>query len=154
RARVPRGAEGFTVLAAGYEVVDLGTEFGLNLEPGGKSRVMVFEGEAAVSVLGKDGRSVRGALLEGLRSVEVDPGSGRIQDVPPQPEAFVRLAEFVPTPLELTPDYAAQIRAAKPWGYWRFESLTGGRVPNEVAGRPALEALGGVDLERPSHNSW
>src|SRR5262249_12831147 len=44
RARVPRGAEGFTVLAAGYEVVDLGTEFALNLAPGGKSQVMVFEG--------------------------------------------------------------------------------------------------------------
>src|SRR5262245_11380106 len=38
RARVPHGAEGFTVLTAGYEVVDMGTEFALNLEPGGKCR--------------------------------------------------------------------------------------------------------------------
>jgi hypothetical protein len=155
RARVPHGAEGFTVLAAGYEVVDLGTEFGLNLEPGGKSRLMVFEGEAAVSVLGKDGSPVRGALLESQRSVEVDPGAGRIQDVLPEPEAFVGLAQFVPAPLELAPDYAAEIRAAEPWGYWRFESLANGRVPNEVAGRPALGALGGVHLERsPGGNGW
>jgi hypothetical protein len=155
RARVPRGAEGFTVLAAGYEVVDLGTEFALNLEPGGKSRVMVFEGEASVSVLGKDGRSVRGALLDGRRSVEVDPDAGRIQEVPPQPEAFVPLAEFVPAPLELDPGYAAAVLAAGPWGYWRFESLADGRVPNEVAGRPALAALGGVGLERsPGGNGW
>jgi hypothetical protein len=155
RARVPRGAEGFTVLASGYEIVDLGTEFGLNLEPGGKAKLMVFEGEAAVSVLDKEGRSVRGALLERRRSVEVDPGAGRIQDVPAQPEAYVKLGEFVPVPLELDAGYAAEILAAKPWGYWRFEALEEGAVPNQVAGRPALKALGGVDVERsPGGNGW
>jgi hypothetical protein len=155
RARVPRGAEGFTVLAAGYEVVDLGTDFGMNLEPGGKSQVMVFEGEAAVSVLGKDGRPVRGALLERQRAVEVEPGAGRIQEVAAQPETFVRLAEFVPIPLELAPGYAAEVLAARPWGYWRFQSLSDDRVPNEVPGRPGLQALGGVGLERsPGGNRW
>jgi hypothetical protein len=156
RARVPRGAEGFTVRAAGYEVVDLGTEFGLNLEPGGKSKVMVFEGAAAVSVLGKDGRSVRGAMLEGQRrSVEVDPNAGAIQEVPPRPKAFVPLGKFTPAPLELDAAYADEIRAAQPWGYWRFEALDHGRVPNEVVGRPALHALGGVKLERSAGgNGW
>jgi hypothetical protein len=156
RVRVPHGAEGFTVLAAGYEVVDLGTEFGLNLEPGGKSRVMVFEGEASVSVLGKDGRSVGSALLNGVRrSVEVDPDAGRIQEVPARPEAFIPLGQFVPAPLELDPGYAAAVRAAKPWGYWRFESLEGGRVPNEIPGGPGLVAMGGIALERsPGGNRW
>ncbi len=104
RVRVMPGAEGFTVLTAGYEVVDLGTEFALNREPGGKSRVMVFEGEAAVSVLGKDGRSIRGALVERQRSVEIDPDGGGIREVTPEPEAFVPLGEFVPAPLELAPE--------------------------------------------------
>jgi hypothetical protein len=155
RARVLRGAEGFTVVTDGYEVVDLGTEFAMNLQPGGKSQVMVFEGEAAVSVLGEDGRSVRGALLERRRSVEVDPDGGTIREVPPQPESFVPLGEFVPAPLELAECYAAEVLAAKPWGYWRFESLTAGRVPNEVTGGPALKVLGGVTLERsPGGNGW
>ncbi len=155
RARVPRGAEGFTVLAAGYEVVDLGTEFALNREPGGKSRVMVFEGEAAVLLLGKEGRSVGSTLLERQRSVEVDADSGQIQDIPVRPEDFVALGQFVPAPLELGADYAATVRAAGPWGYWRFDSLAGGRVPNEVAGRPALGARGGVGLEEsPGGNHW
>jgi Concanavalin A-like lectin/glucanases superfamily len=148
RARVPRGAEGFTVLTAGYEVVDLGTEFALNLEPGGKSRVMVFEGDAAVSVLGKDGRSVRGALLERHRSVEVDPDASRIQDVDPRPDDFVELGEFVPPPLRLDPGYADAVRAAKPWGYWRFESLVNDSVPNEIASRPGLKSIGSVNIER------
>jgi hypothetical protein len=155
RARVPRGAEGFTVLSAGYEVVDLGTEFAVNREPGGKSQVMVFEGEAAVSVLDKDGRSVRGALVERRHSVEVDVDAGHIQEVPPQPEAFTPLAEYVPPPLELAAGYAAEVLAARPWGYWRFESLADGRVANEVDGRPTLRAQGGVEVERsPGGNGW
>src|SRR5262245_3379391 len=147
RVRVPRGAEGFTVLTPGSEVVDLGTEFALNLEPGGKSRVMVFEGDAAVSVLGKDGRSVGGALLEGHRSVEVDPEAGRIRDVDTDPDEFAVLGEFVPPLLRLDADYADIVRAARPWGYWRFESLVDGKVPNEIVCRPGLKAVGAVVLE-------
>jgi hypothetical protein len=155
RVRIPRGAEGFTVRAPGYEVVDLGTEFGLNLEKGGKSRVMVFEGATAVSMLGKDGRSVRDELLERQRSVEVDPNTGSIQEVPPEPESFVPFVDFVPPPLELAPGYADEIRAARPWAYWRFESFADGVVPNEVPGRPALKALGGVQLQKsPRGNGW
>src|SRR5262249_4610241 len=155
RARVPRGAEGFTVLASGYEIVDLGTEFGLNLEPGGKAKLMVFEGEAAVSVLDKEGRSVRGAVLEKRRSVELDPGPGRVQDVPAQPEAFIKLGEFVPVPLDRAGGNAAEFLGAKPWGCWRFEALEAGAVRNQVASRPALKALGGVDVERsPGGNGW
>src|SRR5262249_12302787 len=154
RARVSRGAEGFAIVTAGYEVVDLGTEFAMNLEPCGKSRVMVFEGAAAVSVFDKGGRSVRGALIERRRSVEVDPEGG-IRDVPPQPAAFVPLGGFVPAPLEFAPGYAACVLAAKPWGYWPFESLVDSEVPNEVAGGPTLQALGGVYLERsPGGNRW
>src|SRR5262249_11777948 len=104
---------------------------------------------------GKDGRSVHGELLERRRSIEVDRNAGRIQEVPPQPQEFVTLAEFVPAPLELAPDYAAKILAGKPWGYWRFGSLVNGRVPNAVAGRPALQALGGIEFERsPGGTSW
>jgi hypothetical protein len=155
RARVPRGAEGFTVLAPGYEIVDLGTEFGLNFDPGGRARVMVFEGAASVSVLNKEGRSVRGALLEGRRAVEIDPNGAGIQEVPAQPETFIPLGQFAPAPLELEAAYAAEILAANPWGYWRFESLQGDKVTNEVAGRPALQLLGGVELQRsPGGNGW
>jgi hypothetical protein len=148
RARVPRGAEGFAVLGPGFEILDLGTEFGLNLEPGGKSRVMVFQGEAAVSMLGTNGSSVRTTLLEGKHAVEIDPQAGRMQEVAVPPEAFVPLAEYVPPPLELDARYAGFVLASRPWGYWRFASLADGLVPNEVAGRPALAALGGVEIER------
>jgi hypothetical protein len=155
RVRVGPGGEGFTVGAPGSEVVDLGTEFGLNLEPGGKARLMVFEGEAAVSVLGNDGRPLRSALIEGSKSVEVDPGAAGIREVPAKPETFVRLPDAVPPALDLDPGYPAAVLAARPWGYWRFDRLDGQVAANEVAGRPALYARGGVRLDgEPGRNRW
>ncbi|HLJ93503.1 MAG TPA: LamG domain-containing protein [Gemmataceae bacterium] len=155
RARVPLGAEGFTVLAPGYEVVDLGTEFGLNLTPGRPADLMVFKGEAALSVLGSNGHSVHSALVQHHKAVEVDPGAARIQEVAPQQARFVPVPELPPPNLELAPDYPAEVLAAKPWGYWRFEQWSSGRVPNELADRPSLRVLGGVRQDgTPEGNHW
>jgi hypothetical protein len=155
RARVPPGAAGFTVLAPGYEVVDLGTEFGLNLTPGRPADVMVFKGEAALSVLGANGHSIHSALVGDHKAVEVDAQAGRIQEVAPRQDRFVLVPE-VPAPnLELTPSYPDEVLSAKPWGYWRFERWNSKQVPNEVAGRPNLRVLGGVRQDGlPAGNHW
>jgi hypothetical protein len=47
----------------------------------------------------------------------------------------------------LSPSYAAEVLAAKPWGYWRFEREVEGRVPNEITDRPGLEIQEGVRLD-------
>jgi hypothetical protein len=155
RARVPMGAEGFTVLAPGCEVVDLGTEFGLNVEPGETAKLRVFKGQAALSVLGAGGHSVRSALVEERKTVEVDPPEARIQEVAPQADRFVPVPEVGPQALELDPSYPAAVLAAQPWGYWRFERLADERVPNERTGGPGLRVLGGVRLDgAPGRNQW
>ena len=51
RTRVPEGAEGFVVASSGSAVIDMGTEFALNVETDGKSQVMVFEGLAEAALL-------------------------------------------------------------------------------------------------------
>src|SRR5262249_49980459 len=86
RARVPPGAEGFTVLAPGSAVVDLGTEFGLNVAADGKTQLMVFAGAAEVSLLNPEGHTVRSQRLREKMAAEVDPGAGRIRDVPAAPD--------------------------------------------------------------------
>jgi hypothetical protein len=155
RARVPSGAEGFTVLAPGCEVVDLGTEFGLNVEPGETAKLRVFKGQTALSVLGTRGRSVYSALVEGPKTVEVDSQAVRIQEVAPEPDQFVAVPDVLPQGLELAATYPAEVLAARPWGYWRFERLAQGQVPNEVAGGPGLRVLGGVRLDgAPGGNHW
>ena len=45
RAHVPDQARGFTVLAPSFELVDLGTEFGLNVADHGAAEVHVFDGK-------------------------------------------------------------------------------------------------------------
>lgn len=45
RAHVPELARGFAVLAPSFELVDLGTEFGLNVSHNGVSEVHVFNGK-------------------------------------------------------------------------------------------------------------
>ncbi len=45
RAHVPEPARGFTVIAPRFELVDLGTEFGLDVSEGGAAEVHVFSGK-------------------------------------------------------------------------------------------------------------
>ncbi|MEP3478199.1 MAG: LamG-like jellyroll fold domain-containing protein [Fuerstiella sp.] len=45
RANVPEPARGFAVLAPAFELVDLGTEFGLSVMDDGKAEVHVFDGK-------------------------------------------------------------------------------------------------------------
>src|SRR5262249_1335309 len=132
------------------------TEFGLNMEVDGKGRIMVFEGEAAVSLLGDGGRSKQGALVAGTAAVEVDPAGAGIREVPPTPDHFIRLPASPPPPLAFSPICGSEVLAAKPTGYWRFQRINGGLVPNEVTGGPPLRAVGGVriDGDRPNGNRW
>jgi hypothetical protein len=146
RARVPPGAEGFAVLAPGSAVVDLGTEFGLNVAADGTAQFMVFEGKAEVSVLNAEGHTLRSHLLQQQMAAEVDPRAGRIRDVAPVPDQFAAAPEVIPPSLVLDPAYPDAVRAADPWGYWRFEAMPDRLTPNDVPGRPPLRAVGPVQL--------
>jgi hypothetical protein len=146
RARVPAGAQGFTVLAPGAAVVDLGTEFGLNVATEGKAELMVFEGKAEVSVLNAEGHTLSSELLNAAQAVEVDPGAGRIRDLAAAPEQFVAAPELIPPALVLGAGYADEIRKSRPLGYWRFESMADGLLPSELPGGPPLRSTGPVAL--------
>jgi hypothetical protein len=49
--------------------------------------------------------------------------------------------------LTLDAGYTAAILESRPWGYWRFESMDGDMVPNEIAGRSPLRSTGPIRLE-------
>lgn len=53
-ARVPPGAEGFTVDYGNGRVVDLGTEFAMEVRDGGKLELGVFDGEVELHLPGDD----------------------------------------------------------------------------------------------------
>ena len=54
RAHVPPQAEGFTVLSSQFELVDLGTEFGVDIAEDGSANVHVFEGKVELYESGSD----------------------------------------------------------------------------------------------------
>jgi hypothetical protein len=147
RTRVPKGAEGLVISSPSSSILDLGTEFGLNVGDGGTSRVKVFEGKVEAVM-----RMQTGAANENLsqyissqKAYELDPKLGRIEPVR-EPGDFIAPLDL-PTPsLALDPGYRDTVLASRPWGYWRFESLERGVTPNEVPGRPPLLATGPIGL--------
>lgn len=144
RARVPHGAEGFAVACLGSAVIDLGTEFALNVEADGRSRVMVFEGSAEAALLDAEGTPEQTQLVERSQAFDLDPHAGRIMQADAKPETFASApAPNVPL-LALDPSYAGEVMRARPMAYWRFEPGPGGPMRNEVPGAPPLRARGPV----------
>jgi hypothetical protein len=155
RALVPKGAEGFVIATPGSAVVDLGTEFALNVEPDGRTRVMVFEGEVEAALLTDSGDPRRSRLVEKSKACDLDPRSGRISESPARPGGFASAYPLEEGDLDLAPAYATEVLKSAPRGYWRFEGLAGGEIPNQVAGGPRLRIHGPVELARsPSGNGY
>jgi hypothetical protein len=146
RTRVPAGAEGFVVSTPGSAVVDLGTEFALNVARDGKARMMVFEGEAEAAVLNASGSPLRSQQVEELHAIEIDPRVGQIEAAAARAEDFITAPALAVPPLALDPSYRDAVLEAGPWGYWRFETIGGGATGGEVAGCPPLRATGPVRL--------
>jgi Concanavalin A-like lectin/glucanases superfamily len=146
RARVPEGAEGFVVSGPGTAVVDLGTEFGVNVSADGKSRGKVFEGQVEAAVLGASGALKHSQVVqEESEAFEIDPGSGLISPLT-GPEDFVASLDAPSEPLTLAPGYRDSVLGSRPLCYWRFESDAGGKIPNEILAGPPLLVTGPIRL--------
>jgi len=71
-ARVPARARGFTVLSPGGRVVDLGTEFGLNVDGAGATTVRVFTGEVEAFPTDRGGPRDRGVTIHQDQTARID----------------------------------------------------------------------------------
>src|SRR5262249_4116694 len=71
-ARVPPSAGGFTVLSPRGKVVDLGTEFGLSVVPGGPTTVTVFKGLVEAFPLGAGNAKQKGVTIHQDETAQID----------------------------------------------------------------------------------
>lgn len=130
--RVPRTARGFIVNTPDAAVVDLGTEFTVNVDGNGQSEIQVTEGEVEVSLLGEDGSTLLSERLRQSTARRVHRAQGILEriDIPTQgPLAFpVR----DPPPLQASREYVRLVRDGDPVVYWRFDSVVEGCVPNQM----------------------
>jgi hypothetical protein len=94
-ARVEPLGRGFVMWSTQARVVDLGTEFGIDVEPLGATGVAVFEGEVDVEHNGEpvrllkgEGRMIQGGKAERLVSIERDAALG-VWTPRPQPAGVI-----------------------------------------------------------------
>lgn len=85
-ASVPPGAEGFRVETPTLEVIDLGTEFGIELDANGKATVSVFDGEVKVGL--KDQKTKK--LLKEGEAIQWDQ-KGAIEPTDFNPTPYQRI---------------------------------------------------------------
>ena len=143
-ASVPPRAHGFTVHTNTISVVDLGTEFGVEVADDGSVTTAVFTGEVVLRSLDRSAPTVP------LRSgqVAVADHTGRIAASRPLEDVvddvlFVRSMDDARI---LAANQAAEaIIKMKPVAYWRFESIENGIVLDEM-GNHAGRLVGQASL--------
>ena len=131
-AKVPEAAQGFTIEAPKAAIVDLGTEFALNVSKEGKSQVYVYEGEVVSSLLGESGTTLLNANLYGKEGIQIDSNTETVSDLSGS-EDFIRVEEKTDHDLIVSNQYINMIKRHNPIAYWRFENSENGIVKNEMS---------------------
>lgn len=152
RVTVPEPAAGFTVLTPGAAVVDLGSEFIVDVRSSGMTRLTVLSGKARASLIGKDG-AVREKIVEESRSVELDPAKFTITNIEqPDSKLPARTTPEIP-PLRLAANYPAILRASKPAAWWRFEEIAAGVITNEITAGSDLLLNGALSINQQNNGN-
>ncbi|MDA7640453.1 FecR domain-containing protein [Opitutaceae bacterium] len=130
-AKVPPQGIGFTVETPGSDVIDHGTEFGVEVDSDSQSEIHVFDGVVEVKA--------REPLVESVRLItdqatRVDTVSGESSGIAIAPERFVRSFE------EPVRHYSQEVRNLNPVVYYRMAISDDGitlldRSGNDIHGR-------------------
>ncbi|MCH2209471.1 MAG: FecR domain-containing protein [Lentisphaerales bacterium] len=130
-AKVPEAAQGFTVEAPKAAIVDLGTEFAVNVNKQGQSQVYVYEGEVSSSLLNDDGTTLMNASLYDEEGMIIDAEKQTVSELT-ESLNFIRVDPKSGSQLQVSQEYIKAVKAASPLAYWRFENLDQGRIKNEM----------------------
>ena len=131
-AKVPEAAQGFTIEAPKAAIVDLGTEFALNVTKEGKSQVYVYEGEVVSSLLNPDGTTLINANLYGDEGIEIDSATETVSDLK-DTNNFIRVDQKSENDLIISQNYINTVKKHKPFAYWRFEKADDKTIRNEMS---------------------
>ncbi len=130
-ARVPQQSAGFTVQVHGLRLIDIGTEFGVDVNESGQVLASTFEGMVVVREAKDSGSSV---MLAGGEEIVIARGTPLEQI---QKRMADRSAMVFARTLDQAGDPALAYRNAilsdKPLIYWRCDEVVNGRVVNEAS---------------------
>jgi hypothetical protein len=88
RATVPPQAQGFTIGSPRVDLVDRGTEFGLQVHEGGKTEVHVFQGKVDLYAAGSNRAAAPRRALTTGRGLRLE-GPGHVRPIRSDPAAFL-----------------------------------------------------------------
>jgi hypothetical protein len=144
-ATVPKRAIGFVVKTPTTEIVDLGTEFGVEVSEQGETRTHVFRGEIRLdqSVVAS-ATAAKSITLTAGQAVRVDRSGSTtfIEPLASTPAQFIRppaaAAEVKFNPAELSPFAKYVIEKTNPAAYWDFSWYRDSMkiVNDRIAGYP------------------
>lgn len=149
-ARMPDSAVGFIIRTPQSAIVDLGTEFSMNVHEDGDSEVLVHDGKVVASLLSDSGSTLRDYTVQRGQAVSIHPGRSAMDaiDAAADLERFLLPPSMRPPPLAISEAYVDAVTSAEPLAYWRFESVDADRrVRNQVADRWHLQLDDHVRLE-------
>ena len=118
RAYVPEPAHGFLVRSNGFDVTDLGTEFGCSVIHGGAAEVHVFDGMVSLELAG---RPELGRQLQEKQALWIN--QDRVREIPVRHEEFLSDSELAQRELAYTKTRMAA---------WRQESRRLSRHPSAL----------------------
>jgi len=101
-ARVPAQAKGFTALSPRGMVVDLGTEFGLSVVPGGATTVRVFTGLVEAFPLPAGTARPKGVTIHQDETAQIDGRTVELESTGREKDAVNYVRAILPPPI-LTP---------------------------------------------------
>lgn len=119
-AVVPQSASGFAVTTPSSKVVDLGTEFGVNVDELGSSQVHVFSGEVVTRARNRSGEIVGEPMfVTTSNAIHFHPDSEEAERFAADEQAFVRWLEGQDMPtVDLKPPVSGKLLLWLTAGNW------------------------------------
>lgn len=148
-ARIPEAAQGFAIDAPKALITDLGTEFALNVNKQGESKIFVYEGEVVGALLGPDGNTLKHSNLYAEDAVSIDSKSGTLKTLK-DTKNFIRMAESPEASLLINQAYVNAVHNSDPVAYWRFNTEDKDLILNEMSTSYSGTLTGNAKIENGS----
>lgn len=139
-------SKGFTVYTRSARIVDIGTEFGVSVDPAGELEVHVLQGQVVVALeahrsTGVNKHPPAPVTLTSNQAVRLSAVAQSVELISSTPLAFTQT-------LDPALQYAQAVMALGPVAYYRFESIgQDGLVPNAMGDRYHGKVVETVGLE-------
>lgn len=139
-ANVPPAGKGFTVQTPSADVIDHGTEFGVEVTAGLGSEIHVFQGEVEVKSRTEENESLR---LFTDQATRVDEVAGLPAGITVAPDRFLRSFD------EPFAGYAKRIQQLNPVLYFRMAPSTSGLTLTDQSGNGLHAQIISGETDRP-----